>query len=308
VLIRKRIGSLFNGLLRRNAHREVTSVSKKAIQDEEQARIEKNAPQKSFITDKMLLSEKSVLITGAGRNIGRSIAIEMAEQGAHIFFTDIDAEQCETLEKELQRNQVRVKGFLSDVSKTEDIDSLCHRLNRENIHIDVLVHNAGVRFESKHLKDIDMNDLYRSFQTNVLGPLYLTKHISGMMMSKNVRGCILFVTSIHQSVLSQWISYSASKAALEMIIRELAMELAEHGIRVNGIAPGWVAEDKDGNTYPFDFAPLHGSSISPCFIGRAAVYLSSEYFSKFTTGMVITVDAGLSLHSYLTLREKGGAA
>ncbi|MCJ7483820.1 MAG: SDR family oxidoreductase, partial [Thermodesulfovibrionales bacterium] len=74
------------------------------------------------MTGNKLLSEKNVLITGAGKNIGRSIAIAMAEQGAHIFFTDIHAEHCEKLEKELQRYTGKVKGFLSDISKTEDID------------------------------------------------------------------------------------------------------------------------------------------------------------------------------------------
>jgi NAD(P)-dependent dehydrogenase (short-subunit alcohol dehydrogenase family) len=256
------------------------------------------------MTGNKLLSEKNVLITGAGKNIGRSIAIAMAEQGANIFFTDIHAEHCEKLEKELQGYTGKVKGFLSDISKTEDIDSLHQQLKKENIHIDVLVHNAGIQFETKHIEDLDMGDLFKVFHTNVFGPLYLTKRISHMMVSDNIPGCILFITSIHQSVPSEWISYSSSKAALGMIIKELAMDLAKHGIRVNGIAPGWVAEDEHGNTRNFSYAPLYGSSINPCYIGRAAVYLSSEYFSKFTTGTVITVDAGLSLHSYLTLHDR----
>jgi NAD(P)-dependent dehydrogenase (short-subunit alcohol dehydrogenase family) len=125
-----------------------------------------------------------------------------------------------------------------------------------------------------------------------------------MMTADKIAGSILFVTSIHESVLSRWLSYSASKAALRMIIQELAMNLASHGIRVNGIAPGWVAEDDSGKTLDFEPAPLHHTSINPCYIGRAAVYLSSEYFSRFTTGTIITVDAGLSLHSYLTLRDR----
>jgi NAD(P)-dependent dehydrogenase (short-subunit alcohol dehydrogenase family) len=256
------------------------------------------------MTGNKLLSEKNVLITGAGKNIGRSIAIEMAEQGAHIFFTDIQAEHCEKLEKELQRYTGKVKGFLSDISKTEDIDSLHQQLKKENIYIDVLVHNAGIQFESKHIEDLDMGDLYKVFHANVFGPLYLTKCIGQVMVSHNIPGSILFITSIHESVTSRWLHYSSSKAALRMIIKELAMDLAKHGIRVNGIAPGWVAEDEHGNTRNFSYAPLYGSSINPCYIGRAAVYLSSEYFSKFTTGTVLTVDAGLSLHSYLTLHDR----
>ena len=83
-----------------------------------------------------------------------------------------------------------------------------------------------------------------------------------------------------------------------MIVKELALDLAPHQIRVNGIAPGWTAEDKHQTPFRQRHAPLHNSSINPRYIGRAAVYLASDYFSKFTTGTVIKVDAGLSLYNH----------
>jgi NAD(P)-dependent dehydrogenase (short-subunit alcohol dehydrogenase family) len=85
-----------------------------------------------------------------------------------------------------------------------------------------------------------------------------------------------------------------------MVIKELAVDLAPHHIRVNGIAPGWVIEDEDGNPLAHKNTPLYQTSINPGYIGRTAVYLAAEYFSRFTTGTVITIDGGLSIHSYLS--------
>lgn len=250
------------------------------------------------VMDNKLLSGKKALITGAGRNIGRSIALEMARQGANIYFTDIDKERCIKLEQELKEYRVGSKGFVSDISKTEDSDALYSFLVQTKIGIDILVNNVGILFEKDNMQNFDLPEWHKTFDTNVFGPMYLTKLISQMMMRNTVQGSIIFLTSIHQSVPGTWICYSATKAALGMIIKELSLDLASHGIRVNGIAPGAVSEDEQGIPFNLKYAPLHRTTINPCYIGRAAVYLASDYFSKFTTGLVITIDAGLSLFHY----------
>jgi NAD(P)-dependent dehydrogenase (short-subunit alcohol dehydrogenase family) len=119
------------------------------------------------------------------------------------------------------------------------------------------------------------------------------------MTDNHISGSIIFITSIHQWTIRRFLSYSSSKATLGMIVKELALELAPYSIRVNGIAPGHVEEDKNGNTITHKYTPLYKSSINPCYIGRAAVYLSSDFFSRFTTGTVLKVDAGLSLYNHL---------
>jgi NAD(P)-dependent dehydrogenase (short-subunit alcohol dehydrogenase family) len=302
--MKKKIVSFLNATLRRNTDKGDSPKGEDFPGVEGGPCYREGVQHEKEMTGNKLMARKNVLITGAGRNIGRSIAIEMAGQGANVFFTDIDAERCEQLSGELREYGGTVRYFLSDISKIADIDSLCRQFTEEDIYIDVLVHNAGIRFEKECLEDLDMDDLNKVFHTNVFGPLYLTKCIGQVMVSHNIPGSILFTTSIHEAVTSRWLHYSSSKAALRMIVKELAIDLADHGIRVNGIAPGWVAEDDSGKTYAFRHAPLHRSSIHPCYIGRAAVYLASEYFSKFTTGTIITVDAGLSLHSYLTLQDR----
>ncbi|HWP93468.1 MAG TPA: SDR family oxidoreductase [Thermodesulfobacteriota bacterium] len=246
-----------------------------------------------------LLQGKNALITGAGKNIGKSIAIEMAKQGANVFFSDIDRDRCAQLKQELNRYPVVSKGFISDVSRSEDVDSLCNSLLQDRIKIDILVNNVGIHFGGRTIKDLDLKEWKRVFDTNVLGPMYLTKRISKTMIDNHVSGSIIFITSIHQWTIRRFPSYSSSKAALGMIVKELALELAPYSIRVNGIAPGYVEEDKNGNTIAHKYTPLYKSSINPCYIGRAAVYLSSDFFSRFTTGTVLKIDAGLSLYNHL---------
>ena len=222
----------------------------------------------------------------------------MAKQGANIFFTDILKEGCANLEKELSTYPVKTRGFVSDISKSEDIDCLYNILIENQITIDILVNNVGIQFETIGINNLDLGEWQQTFQTNIFGPMYLTKLISQMMVSHSIQGSIIFMTSIHQQEVILWPSYSSSKAALGMIIKELAVDLAPHGIRVNGIAPAWVAENEQGHPFTHKYHLLHNTSINPCYIGRAAVYLASDYFSKFTTGTILKIDAGVSLYNY----------
>jgi NAD(P)-dependent dehydrogenase (short-subunit alcohol dehydrogenase family) len=261
-------------------------------------------PESSAAPSGKLLTGKNVLITGAGKNIGRSTALEMALHGANVFFTDIDKPALQRLEHELTGFQVKSRGFFSDVSEMRDIDELYAFMDKNRITIDVLVNNAGIQHEDAGgIKKLEPAEWHKTFSTNVFGPAYLTKLISQMMINNGTLGSIVFITSIHDTTIRHIPSYSASKAALGMVVKELAMELAPHGIRVNGIAPGCVREDEKGNTVSYMNVPLHKSSINPVYIGRAAVYLASDYFSRFTTGSTIKIDAGATLLNHLSVLE-----
>ena len=295
--VKKRIFSLLTGLRGLNKTLRPTSVN-------DAGAVVHALNSSSFpVMDNALLSGKNVLITGAGRNIGRSIALEMVRQGANIYFTDVNKERCMALEQELKEYEGRCRGFVSDIAKTEDSDALYNFFVQAQLGIDILINNVGVQFHNDNIQNFDLTEWHRIYDANIFGPMHLTKHITTMMKSSRIQGCILFVTSIHQSVPGAWICYSSAKAALGMIIKELSLDVASHGIRVNGIAPGWVSEDEQGMPFDFKYAPLHKMSINPCYIGRAAVYLASDYFSKFTTGSVITIDAGLSLFHYRMVQD-----
>jgi NAD(P)-dependent dehydrogenase (short-subunit alcohol dehydrogenase family) len=237
-----------------------------------------------------LLAGKTALITGAGRNIGRSIALEMAAQGATVLFTDFDEGRCRAVEAELRAIHPGARGFASDVSRTADNEALLAHLRGRASTLDVLVNNVGA---------FGNGDFEMTYRTNILGPLHLTMGCVDMMIARGVAGSIIFVTSIHQDAVCHTAAYSSSKAALAMVIKELALELAPRRIRVNGIAPGFVKDDGQGRAESHAETPLMQSSVPPRFIGRAAVYLAADYFSQHTTGSVLTIDGGLSLVNYL---------
>lgn len=245
-----------------------------------------------------LLLNKNVLITGAGRNIGRCIALQMAQQGANIYFTDIVRDRLKKVEQEISEFNVRTKGFLSDISNNAHILDLVGILEESNLNIDILINNVGVRYDSKNFIDSKMDEWTRTYATNLFGPIYLTKLISQLMIKNKISGSIIFITSIHEDLLSRWPSYSSSKSALNMVIKELAFELAAYEIKVNGIAPGAIEDEVEKQKWPHVFTPLNKNLVDSRYIGRAAVYLASDYFSKQTTGTILKIDAGLSLYSH----------
>ncbi len=251
----------------------------------------------SVVLDNQLLAGQNVLITGGARNIGRGIAIEMAKQGANIYFTDINIEKIQSLEKELEQLKIGgyYQGFLSDITIIENTQEVIKKLKAQNIIINILVNNVGVSNRFLNLQKLDILAIKEIFEINLFGPLQLTHLIVQQMIENKVRGSIIFISSIHQDLTFRDLAYSSSKAAISMTIKELALELAPYEIRVNGIAPGWVKEDTEGNPYYHKIGVLHESSINPDYIGRAAVYLTSDYFSYFTTGTILKIDGGLSL-------------
>ncbi len=246
-----------------------------------------------------ILAGKNVLISGAGPNIGKSLALEMGKQGAHVFFTDLNQSWITDLERQLQLQGVSCKGIACDIRKKEDVDDLCNLFDQNDIQIDVVVHNAAL--DLKHtisLVDFDLEEWVQTYATNVFGPMYLTKRIVERMRRLGRPASIIFLTSVQQFLPSGWASYSSSKAALGMVIKELALELAAFRIRVNGIAPGPVKVDAEGKLRPNRFVPLYKTHIPPEFIGRAAVFLASDFYSYCTTGTVLTVDGGVSLYNH----------
>jgi NAD(P)-dependent dehydrogenase (short-subunit alcohol dehydrogenase family) len=239
-----------------------------------------------------LLSGKNALVTGVGMNIGKSIAMELAANGATVYCTCLEEDVRLRLEREVgQIFPGKTYWFKSDLTNPSDNDALFAYLQDGKIKIDVYVSNS-VSFAE---------ELDQSFKVNFFGPVEIARRVARGMIDDRIAGSILFLTSIHQERIRRILSYSSSKAALKMAIEELAIEFAPYNIRVNGIAPGYVGEDEHGNPLPHLNTPLAGTSITPLYIGRAAVYLSSDYFSRYTTGTVLRIDGGLSLFDHMCL-------
>jgi len=245
-------------------------------------------PEPTRIVVDRLAEGRHALVTGAGRHIGRSIVRELLAHGAHVTATDLDPALCASLEAEFGSTG-RLQAVRADITSAADTQALLQSLDQAQRTIDLLVNNVGVV----------VDDFTASFRTNVVGPMDLTYPIARRMAERKVRGSIIFLTSIHgESIFLRNRAYGASKAAIGMLIRQLAVEFAADGIRVNGIAPGDIRVDENGRVVPYRFAPLEETSIPPQYIARAVVYLGSEYFSRYTTGATVTIDGGLSLFNY----------
>ena len=248
------------------------------------------------------LLQKNVLITGAGQNIGRSISLEMAKQGANIYFTDIIEDRVKRLEEELGVYDVTSRGFVSDVSRNDHNYELISELLKDRISIDVLVNNVGISDKDSDFSNFDPTLHDKIIQTNVNGPLYLTHLVFDKMMKKRKKGSIIFISSIHQDHVRRYLSYATSKGAIRMAVKDLAVSLSPYNIKVNSISPGYTEEERNEHKPTL----LHQRSIDPAYIAKSVVFLASEECSKYTTGANLVVDGGLSLVNHLVFEEPPG--
>jgi 3-oxoacyl-[acyl-carrier protein] reductase len=247
------------------------------------------------------LDKKIVLVTGAAKGIGRGIALEMAKAGATIVLCDIDNASLLATEQEFIRDGYSCIAMKSDVSSAEQNDALVDRILEKYGKIDVLVNNAGY-YQDVCLLDGNYSDVQKIFLTNNIGPYFLTQRVAREMISQKIHGSILFTSSTHARVTIMRPAYSSSKAAIEMFIREAALELAEFGIRVNGVAPGaidiWAMEDRQSHQVPV------GHLGTPEDIGHAMVFLASDK-AMYITGQTLTVDGAFSIAHTHYWNKKG---
>jgi NAD(P)-dependent dehydrogenase (short-subunit alcohol dehydrogenase family) len=242
------------------------------------------------------LSGHNVLIVGVGENIGINICREMEKYGAKIFCIDKDKNLIETL-----RTSSNYVCYHLDSTNEQQCVDLFSKLEKLGVVIDTFIYNAGWQTARKSIRNASMSEWRKTIDINLLGPVHLGTLAAEHMIKNNVHGNMIFTSSIHDTIIGFAPGYAPSKAALKMFIKEFALNLSEYNIRVNGIAPGFVKTDETGQPVKHFYTPLMRTSIHPASIGRAAVYLASDYFSAHTTGTILKIDGGLSLHTYMSL-------
>ena len=249
----------------------------------------------------MSLNGKVVLVTGAQEGIGRSIAIAFAKDGANVGVNWLDKE-CNALEvenaiKSLGANATLVKG---DVSKVEDVSSIVTKVIQVFGSIDFLVNNAGV-FPRVPFLDMKEHDWDHVINVNLKGSFFCSQAVAEFMISSGKGGCIVNLAS--QAIngnAPNGVHYVASKSGIVGLTRALAIELAEHNIRVNCVAPGLTDTSQ----------PRYGSSekeianavkkipiariIQPAEIATLTTFLCSENASMIT-GQTYHVNGGAYL-------------
>jgi NAD(P)-dependent dehydrogenase (short-subunit alcohol dehydrogenase family) len=178
-------------------------------------------------------SERTAVVTGGGSGIGRAVAIELAEQGTDVL---VVGRRADALAATAARHP-GIRTHVADVARAEDVAAIVAAALAGRGRLDVLVNNAGMGRPAP-LGGITADDAATMWTTNVLGPVLLTQAALPHLRA-GAGGSIVNVSSTFGSKPAPGISfYGATKAALEQLTRSWALELAEHGVRVNAVAPG----------------------------------------------------------------------
>jgi len=244
------------------------------------------------------LEKRRALITGGGSGIGLAIATEMAQAGAQVV---ICGRRREPLEKAARDIGGGATYLVQDLTELKQLPDFIAQIERECGPIDILVNNAGVNMKRSMLDTSD-DQFSEILQTDLNAVFSLTREVTRHMLQRE-NGTILMILSMASLFgIPQVSAYTAAKAALAGLVRELATELSPHGITVNGIAPGWFDTAMSRKAFADDPQRLEKvlSRTPAGRLGRteevayASVFLSSDA-ARFITGAILPVDGGASI-------------
>ena len=244
-----------------------------------------------------LLENKTAIITGATRGIGRGIAVEFAKQGANVAFTyNSSVDAANALEAELNEMGVKAKGYQSNAAEFDTAQELAKEVLKEFGTIDVLINNAGITKDNLLMR-ISEDDFDKVIEVNLKSVFNLTKAVIRPMM-KQRKGSIINMSSVVGLKGNAGQSnYAASKAGIVGFSKSVALELGSRNVRSNVIAPGFIETEM---TAKLDEAIVEGwrNAIplkrggTPEDIANACVFLASD-MSSYITGQTLSVDGGM---------------
>ena len=248
----------------------------------------------------MEFENKKIIITGANRSMGQQMAIRFAEQGADVVISyRSDQSGAEETVKAIKAAGREGLAICADFSRTENVAAFADAAINHLGHVDVLINNAGILCRETVL-ELSPEKMQEVFQVNTIAPLYLLQLCAKNMVKENIQGSIINITSISGTIcFPKRIGYAASKAAVNKITQNAALDLGEYGIRVNAISPGVVAagmNEHTARTHPeiwqerLNDIPLKRAG-TPDDIAQMALFLASDK-ANWITGKVFEVDGG----------------
>lgn len=244
----------------------------------------------------MLLEDKIAVVTGAGRGIGREIALAFAREGAALAICSRHEETITPVADEIRSLGRKVLPTVMDVSQQKDVEKFVEDCYSEFGRVDVLVNNAGINRDNFFLR-MKPEQWDEVIGVN-LGGTFLCARFFSRRMIRQKSGRIINLSSVAGQAGSPGQSnYSAAKAGIIGLTKAMAKELAHYGITVNSIAPGLIETDMvKGIEKPvmenlLESIPLKRLG-SPAEVAGVAVFLASDA-SAYITGQVIRVDGGL---------------
>ncbi len=272
-------------------------------------------------------NDKVVVVTGSSRGIGKAIAKEFAKNGYSVVLNARDEEELRQASKEIEdetkqndnNNNSKIAIVVGDISQEQTAKSLIEEAIKRFGRLDVLVNNAGISGTSKKISELTTGDWEKVIDINLKGAFICTRDALKHMLQNNSKNSqsnsdvknndsgnysIINISSVHESIPQpESTPYAASKGGMMMLTKTVALEVADKGIRVNGIAPGAIAtdmnkdmlEDEEKKNQEEQNIPMHRIG-QPEEIASVALFLASPAAS-YITGTTIYVDGGLTLTS-----------
>lgn len=242
--------------------------------------------------------QQLAIVTGGGSGIGFAIAKAFTKAKIKTIIVGRDETKLKAAKKLLGKNCIAIPFDLNELDK---VPTLVEHISKEYGNIDILVNNAGIN-SKKDLVEVTDDDFQKILHTNVNAVFALSREVIKKMLPAKT-GCIINISSMaSQYGLPKVIAYTASKSAIEGMTRAMAVELSPKGIRINCIAPGFIAtdmsakalnNDKERKAKVLGRTPM-GFLGEPIDIGNTALFLASDA-AKYLTGVVLPVDGGNSI-------------
>ena len=254
----------------------------------------------------MRLKNKTAIVTGGSRGIGKAIAEQFCQEGASVTVADVRKEAGEALVHELNKKGHKAIFTLTDVSTSGSVQDMVRQTEASLGNIDILVNNAGVLCDDCLAHEVSEEEWLRIINVNLTGAFLCCKYVLPGMKERG-KGSIINISSVSGLIATRFnVPYCASKAGLLGITRSIAYDYAQYGVRSNAICPGVCETDMMEEYYatlsPEDLTerksrfmrmqPL-GRMGLPSDIASASLFLASDE-SCFVTGIALPVDGGFT--------------
>jgi len=250
----------------------------------------------------MRFKDKVVIVTGGGDGIGAEVCLGFAQEGARVIAADIESDKVSALAEQIVGKGLTCFPLQMDVTKSSEAKRMVDETMQQFGGIDILVNCAGVRARND-LFSISEEEWDWVMAVNTKGTFLCGQAVASQMVKDGTKGRIINIGSIASFVaITNLLSYMASKGAVAMITRAMALELAEHGINVNAVAPGPVEtamtrdrmeDPKQLEEWIADNIPL-ARMAKPVEIYKGISFLASDDAS-FITGEILMMDGGWTI-------------